>query len=120
MRNPDVSLVTESQLAEMGGAIPWRGFWPVCPLFVIEVRSPGDTLRSQRGRMADWLRFGAQLGWLVDPQNRDVWVYQPDRDPLQLRRPSVVDGSEPVDGFSFDFEPIWELVDRSEAAAEVE
>ena len=117
MRNPDVSLVTSSQLEEMGGAIPWRGFWPVCPLFVMEVRSPRDTLRSQRGRMADWLRFGAQLGWLVDPQNRTVWIYRPDREPERQERPGEVAGETPIDGFSFDFAPIWELVDRSEAAA---
>lgn len=116
MRNPDVVWVGSEQVDQMGGTIPWRGFWPVCPPFVIEVRSPGDSLRSQQGRMGDWLRFGAQLGWLVDPHNRDVWVYRPEREPERLRRPSEVAGEEPIAGFSFDFEPIWELVDQSEAA----
>ena len=102
----------------MGGVAPWQGFWPVCPAFVIEVRSPRDTLRGQQGRMGDWIRFGAQSGWLVDPQNRDVWLYRPDREPEQLHRPAVVEGVEPpIDGFSFDFTPIWELADHSEAAA---
>lgn len=116
MRNPDVCWISSEQWESIGGVPPLSGFWPLCPAFVIEVRSPGDTLRSQQGRMVDWLRFGAQLGWLVDPQNRDVWVYQSDRDPVQLRRPSVVGGAEPVDGFSFDFEPIWDLIDRSDDA----
>ena len=116
MRNPDVSVVTDELIEQMGGSIPWSGFWPVCPVFVIEVRSPGDSLRSQQGRMGDWLRFGAQLGWLVDPHNRDVWIYRAEREPERLRRPSEVTGEEPIAGFSFNFEPIWELVDQSESA----
>ncbi len=116
MRNPDVCLITDEQLEEMGGHLPLTGFWPVCPAFVIEVRSPRDTLRSQQGRMGDWLRFGAQLGWLVDPHNRDLWIYRPGQDPEQLNRPTVVPGEGPIDGFSFDFIPIWELLDQAEAA----
>ncbi len=117
MRNPDVVWVSPEQVEELGGAIPWQGFWPLCPAFVIEVRSPGDSLRSQQGRMGDWLRFGAELGWLVDPQNRDVWIYRPDQEPEQLRRPSVVEAEAPLGGFEFDFAPIWELVDQAETAA---
>ena len=118
MRNPDVSLVTDEQLEQMGGSIPWSGFWPVCPAFVIEVRSPRDTLRSQQGRMGDWLRFGAQLGWLVDPHNRDLWIYRPDQEPEQINRPATVTGEVPIEGFSIDFTPIWEVVDQAEAADE--
>ena len=118
MRNPDVSWVTAEQVAEMGGAIPATGFWPVCPAFVVEVRSQGDGLANQQGRMNDWLRFGAQLGWLIDPHNRDVWIYRPDEEPELRHRPSDVEGSTPVNGFSFDFEPIWELVDQAEVAAD--
>lgn len=117
MRNPDICWLSAGQMASMGGVPPVSGFWPICPAFVIEVRSPGDRLRRQHGRMEDWLRFGAALGWLVDPQNRDVWIYRPDQEPEQLNRPSVVAGVDPIEGFSFDFRPIWELVDRSEAAA---
>ena len=117
MRNPDISLVTAEQMASMGGFPPLRGFWPICPAFVVEVRSPGDSLRSQQGRMADWLRFGAQLGWLVDPDHRDVWIYRPDQEPEQLHRPYLVEGEAPLDGLSMDFTSIWELMDGAEAAA---
>ena len=66
--------------------------------------------------MGDWIRFGAELGWLVDPHNRDLWIYRQDHEPEQLRRPSTVDGIAPIEGFSFDFEPIWQIVDKAEAA----
>ena len=117
MRNPDISWVSPEQAASMGGFPPLRGFWPVCPAFVIEVRSPGDTLRNQQGRMGDWLRFGAELGWLVDPQNRDVWIYRPEQEPEQQREPSVVEGEASLVGFSMDFAPIWKLMDDAEANA---
>ena len=117
MRNPDISWVSVAQMESMGGFPPLRGFWPICPAFVIEVRSPGDSLRYQQGRMTDWLRFGAQLGWLVDPQRRDVWIYRPNQEPQQLQRPPLVEGEAPLDGFSMNFAPIWELVDGAEAAA---
>lgn len=120
MRNPDVCLITDEQLEEMGGLPPLTGFWPVCPAFVVEVRSPRDTLRSQQGRMGDWLRFGAQLGWLVDPHNRDLWIYRPGQEPEQLNRPADVPGETPIDGFSFDFTPIWDLVDQAKAASKDE
>ena len=117
MRNPDISWVSPEQVEAMGGFPPLRGFWPTCPAFVVEVRSPGDSLRNQQGRMVDWLRFGAQLGWLVDPQNRDVWIYRPGQEPEPLDRPAVVVGEAPIDGFSMDFAAIWELMDGAEAAA---
>ncbi len=117
MRNPDVSWVSPEQMEAMGGFPPLRGFWPVCPAFVVEVRSPGDSLRNQRGRLADWLRFGAQLGWLVDPPRRDVWIYRPDQEPQQLHRPAQVDGGAVLDGLRVDFAAIWELLDGAEAAA---
>lgn len=117
MRNPDISLVTAEQMESMGGFPPLRGFWLICPAFVVEVRSPGDSLRSQQGRMTDWLRFGAELGWLVDPDHRDVWIYRPGREPEQLHRPAEVEGEGPVAGCELDFAPIWELMDGAEAAA---
>ena len=116
MRNPDVSWISQAQWEAMGATLPQTGFWPLCPAFVIEVRSPRDTLLGQQGRMEDWLRFGAQLGWLVDPHNRAVYIYRPDRDPERLERPSRIAGEAPIDGFHFDFEPIWDLIDRSDDA----
>ena len=111
---PDVSWMTPDQLAEAGGGPPRRGFWHLCPTFVVEVRSPSDTLAYQQGRTADWISFGAQLGWLVDPQNRAVWIYRPNQEPQRLERPSRLDGEAVLPDFSFDFQPIWEMLDQTE------
>ena len=116
MRNPDVSWISAEQFEAMGGVLQLEGFWDVCPAFVVEVRSPTDSLAAQRRRMVDWTRFGAQLGWLVDVQGRAVWVYRPGEEPQRLQRPAVVSGESVLSGFTFDFTPAWEMLDRSAAA----
>ncbi len=115
---PDVSWMTPQQLADAGGAPPRKGFWHLCPAFVVEVRSSNDTLAYQQGRIADWISFGAQLGWLVDPQNFSVWVYRPDQEPEQLERPQELSGEETLPGFSFDFTSIWAMLDQAETPAD--
>lgn len=116
MRNPDVSWISAEQFEAMGGVLQLEGFWNICPAFVVEVRSPTDSLAAQRRRMADWMRFGAQLGWLVDVQGRAVWVYRPGTEPERLARPAVVSGESVLDGFAFDFTAVWEMLDRSASA----
>ena len=88
MRSPDAAWVSPEQLESTGGLPPSSGFWNLCPWFAAEVRSPSDSLAAQQQRMADWLRFGVRLGWLIDPQNRSVWLYRPNRDPERLERPA--------------------------------
>ena len=116
MRNPDVVWISPEQFAAMGGVPPLEGFWNVCPAFVVEVRSPRDSLAAQRRRMADWMRFGVQLGWLVDVQGRSVWVYRRGEEPERLGRPAVVSGESVLEGFAFDFTPVWEMLDRASEA----
>ena len=116
MRNPDVSWISAEQFAAMGGVLQMQGFWNVCPAFVVEVRSPRDTLPAQRRRMADWMRFGAQLGWLVDAQGHSVWIYRPNETPQRLVRPAELSGEPALEGFAFDFTPVWEMLDQAAAA----
>ena len=116
MRNPDVVWISAEQFAAMGDVPPLEGFWNVCPAFVVEVRSPRDSLAAQRRRMVDWMRFGTRLGWLVDVQGRAIWVYRPGEEPERVVRPAVVDGESVLEGFAFDFTAVWEMLDRSAAA----
>ena len=116
MRNPDVIWISPEQFAAMGNVPPLQGFWNVCPAFVVEVRSPRDTLPAQRRRMVDWMRFGAQLGWLVDAQGRSVWIYRPNEEPQRLERPAELSGGPVLPGFTFEFAPIWAMLDQAAAA----
>jgi Uma2 family endonuclease len=52
-------------------------FAPVCPDFVIEVRSKTDDIESLKEKMKVWIRNGVQLAWLIDPRNNTSFIYRP-------------------------------------------
>jgi Uma2 family endonuclease len=57
--------------------------------------------------MEEWIRNGAQLGWLIDPDKRTVFIYRPGKPVQELREASVIEGEAPVDGFRLSLEAIW-------------
>ena len=107
MRAPDAAWVPESRLA--GLTIEQReGFLPLCPDFVVEVRSPSDSLPELRAKMAEYLANGARLGWLLDPLERRVSVYRPGQRIEILDQPAQISGSPELPGFVLDLQPIWQ------------
>lgn len=50
-------------------------FLPVCPEFVVAVKSPSDRISTLQAKMDQWLRNGAQLGFLLDSATETAWVY---------------------------------------------
>ena len=50
-------------------------FPPLCPDFVIEVKSPSDSIKQLKSKMEDWINNGCQLAWLIDPIDKKAWVY---------------------------------------------
>lgn len=82
-------------------------FAPICPNFVIELRSASDTLISLPEKMQEYLENGAQLGLLIDRKNRTVHVYRPGQSPEILADPLAVDCSPELPGFSLLMAKIW-------------
>lgn len=50
-------------------------FPPLCPDFVIEVRSQSDSIKQLKEKMNTWTANGCQLGWLIDPIAKKAWIY---------------------------------------------
>ena len=76
--SPDGSYVSEERLHSLPkGAL--RGFPRICPDFVIELRSETDALQDLKNKMNDWISNGAQLGWLIDPYERQVLICHTDQ-----------------------------------------
>ncbi len=50
-------------------------FPPLCPDFIIEVRSPSDSIHQLKSKMEDWIKNGCQLAWLIDPLEKKAWVF---------------------------------------------
>ena len=66
-RSPDVSWVKKSHLAVLTDKQKTR-FLPLCPDFVIELRSPSDTINVLHDKMQEYMANGSSLGWLIDPE----------------------------------------------------
>lgn len=54
------------------------------PTWVIEILSPDQSQTKVTGKILHCLQHGSVLGWLVDPRERAILVYQPDRLPNLL------------------------------------
>ena len=65
-RIPDVTVLRADQPREPIITVP--------PLILIEVLSKDDSLRSMRERVDDYLNFGVQHVWILDPATRRAYV----------------------------------------------
>jgi Uma2 family endonuclease len=97
-RSPDASWVSKLRIEALPSSAQ-ETFFTLCPDFVIELRSTNDRLSNLRRKMEEYIDNGAQLGWLIDPQEKSVTIYRPGRDPEVLWNPFQVAGEGPVTGF---------------------
>jgi len=84
-----------------------KGFPPLCPGFLIEVRSQNDSPRTLEAKMQTWLDNGAKLAWLIDPIDGNVAIYRSGRVPELLDRPETVVATDPVAGFELRCPRLW-------------
>ncbi len=103
---PDASWVATNRLAAFSKEQK-RKFLPLCPDFVVELMSPGDRLPGVQSKMKEWMANGALLGWLIDPDNRTVYVYRPGVDAEALVDIRSLNGESPIAGFELQLEDIW-------------
>lgn len=82
-------------------------FVPLCPDFVLELRSPSDNLSFLQDKMDEYISNGAGLGFLLDPKTKRVYVYRPNQ-PLEcLDNPRAISGDPVLPGFALDLKDIW-------------
>ena len=107
MRAPYASWVSRSRLERLS-AEEKKKFLPLCPEFVIELRSPSDRLSDQKAKMEEYRENGALLGWLIDPLERQVYVYRPGHPVEQLDTPGKISADPELSGFGLGLAKIWE------------
>ena len=83
-------------------------FVPFCPEFVIELRSPSDSITELEQKMSDWMANGTQLAWLIDPIRKLAMIYRPGREPETLLQPEFLYGEGSIAGFSLKMQRLWE------------
>jgi len=111
--SPDASLV---QLERWQGLSPEqrRSFPPLCPDLVVELASPSDQgprgISALRRKMRSYISNGAQLGWLLLPEEQAVEIWRADRSPAEperLTQASQLDGNPLLPGFCLELGEIW-------------
>lgn len=106
-RAPDASWVRRERLADLTGEQK-KKFLPLCPDFVVELRSPSDSLSALKVKMDEYVENGALLGWLIDPENRQVFIYHPGKPVEHLKSPASLFSDPLLSGFVLDMKEIWE------------
>ncbi|MGB3636013.1 MAG: Uma2 family endonuclease [Rivularia sp. (in: cyanobacteria)] len=105
-RSPDASWVSQQRwdalTTEQKGT-----FANICPDFVVELRSSSDRIEPLQAKMKEYIENGARLGWLLDPQNRQVEIYQPEIEVKVLENPAELFGEEVIQCFMLNLRRVW-------------
>jgi Uma2 family endonuclease len=83
-----------------------KKFAPLCPDFVVELRSTTDSLEKLRAKMKVYVKNGARLGWLLDRKNRKVEISRQGSDVEILDSPATLSGEDVLPGFVLDLSDI--------------
>jgi Uma2 family endonuclease len=105
-RSPDASWIRLDRWNALTDAEK-ASFAPICPDFVIELKSSSDTLVGLQEKMREYIDNGAVLGFLIDRKNRSVHVYRPGQAPQILDNPEIVGGDPELPGFGLRMAKIW-------------
>jgi Uma2 family endonuclease len=92
-RSPDVAWV-KSDRWESLTLEEQEKFPPLCPDFVIELRSRTDSLSQLQEKMQEYLNSGLQLGWLINPQEQQVEIYRPNQAIEIGQLPAILSGEK--------------------------
>lgn len=98
VRAPDVAFVRRERIPPEGEP---DGFWAIAPDLVIEIISPSETAQAIHEKVADYLRAGTQLLWLIYPASQAAMEYLPPMDARRLTVEDDLNGGDVVPGFRY-------------------
>jgi len=81
-------------------------FPPICPDFVVELRSRTDDIGALQSKMIEYIENGARLGWLIDPKEKKVYIYTPDSAVICLDNLQTLSGDPLLPGFVINLSKI--------------
>jgi Uma2 family endonuclease len=104
-RSPDVSWL---KIERWNALTPEQQekFAPICPDFVVELRSVSDSLKDLPEKMQEYIENGARLGWLIDRKNQRVEIYRPGKDVEILDNPVSLSGEDVLPEFVLNLQNI--------------
>jgi len=105
-RSPDVSWIGQDRWDTLTPEEK-SGFAPLCPDFVLELRSKHDSLESLQQKMQEYQENGAKLGWIIDRSRKKVEIYRPKKSVEVQNSPNSLSGEDILPGFTLDLSEIW-------------
>lgn len=81
------------------------------PTLAVEIRSPGQSLESLRGKCRFYVANGVDVAWLIDPDGRTAEVFDASSGHAQLS-PDGVLASRYVPGFELKLADLFAELDR--------
>ena len=103
MRSPDAAWLRRSRWESLRPDQK-QTFIPLCPDFVIELRSGTDMLQD---KLQEYMHNGVLLGWLIDPPYQRVYVYRPGVPVECLEKLHSINGDPELPGFVLDLSQVW-------------
>ncbi len=105
-RSPDVSWIRGERWNQLTEEQKNR-FAPICPDFVVELRSKSDSLKELQEKMVEYIENGAALGWLIDAATKTIYVYRQNENVEILNDPETVSGEPWLKNFELNLSEIW-------------
>ena len=106
VRSPDVAWLSQAQWEKLTPE-QRRKFPPVCPEFMMEIKSPSDDVVVLQAKMETYLANGMQLGFLLDVEAETAYIYRPGQPAETVRGFDQELSGEPVlPGFRLDLRPL--------------
>jgi len=105
-RSPDAAWVSSKRWEALTEE-ERESFVPLCPDFVLELRSASDNLSFLQEKMRAYVANGAQLGFLIDLRSKQAYVYRPNQSVEVLDSPWIISGEPVLPGFVLSMKDIW-------------
>jgi Uma2 family endonuclease len=106
IRSPDASWIRNERWNALTTDQKEVGFAPICPDFVIELRSQSDRKKKRRLKMREYIKQGARLGWLIDPLPGTVEIYRPGQPVERPAKATNLVGEDVLPGFVLELKGI--------------
>jgi Uma2 family endonuclease len=111
-RIPDVAFITQERAVTHEKEHPKvQNPWWLAPDIVAEVVSPTDSYLEIDGKVAEYLRYGVRLIWVINPKLRSVRVVTPENPAGHiLTDQDTLTGSPVLEGWSMPVAHIFDVM----------
>jgi Uma2 family endonuclease len=106
IRSPDVAWIKKERWEALEPEKRQK-FPPICPDFVIELKSATDSLKTLQEKMREYIENGVLLGFLLDSEGKQAYIYRQNVEVERVDNPETLSGEPILKGFTLDLKQIW-------------